>query len=467
MTKRKPARNAADDYAARLAAASVATDQLKDKRRKTLVEWDGNVKHRPKLFPHPGQWQAWQSLKRFILVLAGTGGGKTAFGPWWLEREISIKGPGDYLAVAPTHTLAEVRMIPEMLNVFEHILGIGRLWPSIGVIEIKDPETGKFRAKNLRDPMYARILLRSATNPNSLESATAKGAWLDEPGQSDFGLDAWLAINRRLGFYEGRALLTTTPYVLGWLKQLLFDEWLRGDPDIDVIQFASTLNPAYPRREFNRMRRILADWKFRMMYMGLFDRPPGLIYNDFVDKYRHEGGHKVKAFQPPPEWPRWGGADPGANNSAKVWLAYNAAENVYYLYRESIDAGKSIKEEAAEVIRLADEYGERVVNWVVGQKAEKQVRADWVANGVRQAIEPPFVDVEVGIDRVIMLLKERRLFICDNCKGVLDQLATYARILDEEDNPTTDIRDKEKYHFLDALRYACSVITQGRGVGFG
>jgi hypothetical protein len=38
---------------------------------------------------HPGQWRAWQSLKRFILVLAGTQSGKTSFGP---ARLGAIKG---------------------------------------------------------------------------------------------------------------------------------------------------------------------------------------------------------------------------------------------------------------------------------------------------------------------------------------------------------------------------------------
>src|SRR5690606_16041801 len=37
---------------------------------------------------HPGQWDAWDSAKRFIFVIAGTQGGKTSFGPHWLYREI-------------------------------------------------------------------------------------------------------------------------------------------------------------------------------------------------------------------------------------------------------------------------------------------------------------------------------------------------------------------------------------------
>jgi hypothetical protein len=54
---------------------------------------------------HPGQYRAWQSPKRFVLVLAGTQGGKTSFGPAWLYREIQRRGPGDYMIVTPTYPL--------------------------------------------------------------------------------------------------------------------------------------------------------------------------------------------------------------------------------------------------------------------------------------------------------------------------------------------------------------------------
>ena len=46
---------------------------------------------------HPGQWQAWNAERRHVVVLAGSQGGKTSFGPAWLHREIQTAGPGDYL----------------------------------------------------------------------------------------------------------------------------------------------------------------------------------------------------------------------------------------------------------------------------------------------------------------------------------------------------------------------------------
>ncbi len=74
---------------------------------------------------HRGQWRAWDSDKRFVFVLAGTQGGKTSFGPWWLQREIygdetrPGMGPGDYLAVTESFDLFKLKLLPEMRNCFE------------------------------------------------------------------------------------------------------------------------------------------------------------------------------------------------------------------------------------------------------------------------------------------------------------------------------------------------------------
>lgn len=68
---------------------------------------------------HPGQERAMNSEKRFVFMLSGTQGGKTSLGPWWLAREIETRGQGDYLAVTANYDLFKLKMLPEMLKVFE------------------------------------------------------------------------------------------------------------------------------------------------------------------------------------------------------------------------------------------------------------------------------------------------------------------------------------------------------------
>ena len=74
------------------------------------------------LYFHPGQTKAWDSDKRFVLMLAGTQGGKTSFGPWWLWREIQKRGRGDYLAITTSYDLFILKMLPELRKVFEGVL---------------------------------------------------------------------------------------------------------------------------------------------------------------------------------------------------------------------------------------------------------------------------------------------------------------------------------------------------------
>lgn len=416
---------------------------------------------------HHGQAQAWSSKRRFVFVIAGTQGGKTSFGPWWLWRETMLRGPGDYLAVAPSYDLFKLKMLPEMRNVFEHILGVGRYWAGDGVIELCDPVTKEFTAKRADDPMWGRIILRSASAEGGLESATAKAAWLDEVGQDDFSLDAWLAVLRRVSLNLGRVLGTTTPYNLGWLKQVVYDQWSRGSTDYDVIQFSSTMNPTFPPEEVERARATMPDWKFKMFYLGQFERPAGLIYQDFIDKYEDDGGHKCKPFAVPKEWPRLVGVDPGSANLAMVWLAHDTIANVYYLYREEHGERRSTPEHVRHAKSLMSANQERVIAWYVGAKSESQQRADWQAAGARPVREPPTHDVESGIDRVIALIREHRLIVFDTCQGTLDELGSYSRVVDKDGNTSDEIRNKQRYHRLDALRYGVAGASRKQGILFG
>jgi hypothetical protein len=395
-----------------------------------------------RLNQHRGQTQAWDSKRRFVFVIAGTQSGKTSWGPWWLKREMDLCGPGDYLAVTATYDLFKLKMLPEMKRVFCELLQWGSYEASDRVIVSHDKQS--------------RIILRSANAPGGLESATAKAAWLDEVGQDDFRLESWEAVLRRLSLAQGRVLGTTTPYNLGWLKTEVFDRWRAGDPDYEVVQFKSTMNPAFPLAEYNRAKATLPGWKHRMFYDGEFTRPAGLIYEDYLDDYRENGGHLVKPFDIPAHWPRHVGLDFGAVNTALVWLAHDPDADIYYAYHESLDGGMTTPQHA----RRAKDHakGVNVRTWHGGAKSETQQRMDWKAAGV-SVKEPPIPDVDPGIDRVIALFKGFRLYVFDTLRGLRDELGTYSRKLDDAGHTTDDIKDKATFHRLDALRYVVQGVT--------
>lgn len=381
-----------------------------------------------RLYPHAGQAKALKSNKRFIFIIAGTQSGKTSFLPHWLYKEILEKGEGDYLAVTSTYDLLKMKFLPELHNLFVNHLDWG--WNA--------------SERTIHKNGY-RIICRSADAEGGLESASAKAALFDECGQDNVKVGAWEAIQRRLSLSQGRVLAGTTPYNLGWLKTQIFDRWRGGDPDIQVIQFKSTMNPSFPLAEYERARRVLPTWKFEMFYNGEFSRPAGMIFEDFNQS------HIMPAFDIPADWTRYLGVDFGAVHTCNVWIAQDPKSQLYYLYRERLDGNMTTKQHADKV-RSYNEYNLRA--WG-GAKSETQQRWDWSAAGMPVS-EPPISDVEAGINRVIALLKERRLFIFSTCTGIIDQLGSYSRELDENGQPTEKIKNKETYHYCDALRYVAS-----------
>jgi len=391
---------------------------------------------------HPGQIKAIESTKRFVFMLAGNQSGKTEFGPFWLFKEMQRQGPGDYLAVSPTYDLQNLKLVPAYTRFFRMMLGTQAIYKkSDRILEVIDG-----------GDIY-NIFMRSADKPESLESATAKAAHLDEVGMDQVRLEAWEAILRRLSINQGRILGTTTLYNTGWMKREVFDRWEQGDPDFEVIQFDSIENPAYPLAEYQRAKNTLPSWKFDLFYRGRYARPAGMIYNDFEDKV-----HLVKPFDIPIEWPRHVGIDPGGVNTATIWLAEDVDRKAYYIYRSTLSGGKTTKEHCADA--LAYTKKERVVSWCGGARSEGQFRKDWNAEGV-DVRESPVFDVEGGIDRIISLLKQKRLFIFDNDSNrrLLDEIGSYSRLLDDRQEPTEKIKDKETYHILDSLRYIVSYVT--------
>lgn len=408
---------------------------------------DGRPRYRLNL--HRGQKRAYYSEARFTFVLAGSQAGKTSFGPWWLVKQIEEKKGGDYLAVTASYDLFKLKMLPEMLEVFKVKTRMGRYWSGERVIELADLETGRFWANRSDDPMWGRIILRSAQSEGGLESATAKAAWLDECGQDDFRLESWEAVQRRLALAEGPVLGTTTLYNVGWLKTEVYDRWADGDADYRVIQFPSTINPAFPPPEFERMRRILPDWKFKMFYLGQFARPAGLVYEAFDE------GMLEDPFPIPQAWPRVVGIDFGGANLAIVWLARDPA-GVWHLYDESLSGELTTVEHASRL--AAKMRGLEDVTVVGGSPSESQERRDWQAAGVFVK-QPPVGDLEPGIDRGIQLMKEGRFRLSRTCRGMRDELGTYRRKLDEQGRPTEAIVDKNAFHRLDAYRYAACQIT--------
>lgn len=414
--------------------------------------------------PHRGQDRAWKSEKRIVLVLAGSQGGKTSFGPHWLLREIKRSGPGDYLIVTPTFQLLDKKALPEFRKVFERWFRLGR-YISSPSRRFEFSEDGAKRTFGSVDPEKpTTVWFGYAEDPDTLESMTAKAAWLDEAGQRKFKLGSWEAILRRLAIHEGRILLTTTPYDLGWLKQKLWDPWKAAHedhPTIDVIRFDSTENPVFPKAEWERARETLPAWKFNLFHRGIFTRPAGQIYDSFIDEYQPRG-HKCKQFAIPASWERFVGLDFGNVNTAAMFYAQEPDSGRLFAYRQYHTGGRSVEGHVESL--LLNEPGLPTV--VGGARSEDEWRERFAQAGL--PIQRPFIaDVEVGIQSVYGSHRRNEIIAFDDLDEYLEQKATYSRKLDPNGEPTAEIEDKSFFHLMDAERYIISQLREApSGLGF-
>jgi phage terminase large subunit-like protein len=378
-----------------------------------------------RLVLHPGQVRVWDSRARFVLMLAGTQGGKTSFGPWWLWREIERAGPGDYLAVTATYDLFKLKMLPEIRAVFALFGYTYRA--SDRLLESEDGLT--------------RLILRSAEAEGGLESATARAAWFDEAGQV-YDAQPWDAIQRRLSLARGRCLITTTPYSVNtWLKTDFYDRWRMGDPDYDVIQFESRENPAFPAEEFERARATLPDWKFQMFYRGVFQKPEGLVYQQFGAQHirRRTDDRFV-------EWLI--AVDEGFTNPMAILLCGIDHDGRWHVAREFYRSGVL----QAEVVALIAEWCHElpIAAVVVDEAAAGLVAALREARLPAVGHKGRVVD---GIVTVAGLLATARdgaphLTVDPDCQNLIREFESYAW------RPGREEPVKENDHALDALRYA-------------
>ena len=423
---------------------------------------------------HAGQLRAWNSKKRFIAVIAGTQSGKTSFGPHWFAREIQREGPGDYMVVTPTFPLLEIKALPEFRRLFEQQLQWGT-YKASPIRQFRFSTEGEVAAFGAPQDVPTNVYFGYAADPESLESATLKAIWGDEVGQGKFKLASWDALQRRIALHRGRALLTTTPYNLGWLKQQMFDPWKAavdegGDhPAIDVINFASNANPMFDQEQFEEARATMPRWKFDLFYLGIFTKPAGLIYDRFDPVH-----HVLPAdYAIQPWWRRVAGVDFGGVNTAVIVGAMEQDDQQIETgrlvwYREYLAGGRTAAQHVAAI--LADmplqADGTPVVPQAFGGSgSEQQWRNEWASAGL-PIYEPVITgtnSVEIGIDRVYGAHAAGRILVMPTLTRYLEQKNTYSRKVDAAGEPTEEIEDKSTFHFMDAERYLVSWLLPPAG----
>lgn len=401
--------------------------------------------------PFPGQARLLADEQaRTLAAIAGTGGGKTQLGYWWLYLRMK-DDPGYAWGLAePTYSMLEKIIIhspdpkrPDLITWFRN-MGWHPYYEAVAKILNTD---------------YGKVYLGSADNPNSMQGAAVRGYWLDEGGM--MSLIAYQTALQRVSLYDGQVLITTTPYNRGWLKTEVHDK-AEGDY-LHVEQWISTANPAFPPHVFEEMRsgpNAMQSHRFRMVYMAEFERPVGMIYASFDSEKCI-----IPPFKIPKSWPRYIGQDYGPVHTAVLWYAKNPVKyqgwpaGTMFAYREYLEGNKSIKQHGIDLKQLSK--GEPIQMKVASPLAsERQWRREFSEQGWHLQ-ECKVTDVEVGIDRVWAMHQQNKLVYFNTLRHTISQKEDYRRKLDESQEPTEVIENKEQFHFMDAERYIVAH-TQGR-----
>jgi hypothetical protein len=305
------------------------------------------------------------------------------------------------------------------------------------------------------------------------------GLWIDEPGQIDDSV--WRAIQPRIMVHRARVLLTSRPMLFNWYVREFWHDvidvsTLRRLPDApedrEVINYPSTANPQADHAFIESERSRLPDAEYRMRYLGIPTRPAGLVYDCWTSDLILDAGGVV-----PDEWARYVGIDFGPDNTCAVFLA---AERVRLPSGEwGPDTGRYVLYGAWLGGRLTPEEYARHWRPIAGRRVEDCRGGSATEDGWRGWLsqawpvgKPVCGSVEVGIQHVYRLIKERKLFITRDAMGVIKEIESYAYALDDAGNSTgrLDPKKKSAYHHLDALRYIapCLVPNVRRGYeGFG
>jgi len=390
---------------------------------------------------HSHQDKVLEAKERFIAVVSGIRGGKTTVGAVWMCNEIyrlySAGVYGDFLISAPTVKILQQSTLPKFKEFFPSSWGEWK--------EQRSCFDLKWNRPGSNEP--CRIFVRSMDDPNGIEGMDALAAWLDEVGQ--MRSQAWLNVKGRLSVHQGRCIMTTTPYAVNWFYKDIIKK-VGIDPNIIVIGWTSSDNPAFPPEEYEYAKQSLPQAIFERRYMGLFTQLEGLVYPDF-----DEEKHIISPFEVPDSGKDFAGVDFGHTNpTAVICIREDAKSGIFYVFDEFYQRESSLQQ-------LAGFVKGKSLSYINADPQSAQLIFELQRYHGIKHLRQADNNISVGIERIGSLIREGRLKISKKCKNTLDELATYHFPAPDSDKPTSDKPVAVHNHAMDALRYAFSIATPG------
>ena len=286
-------------------------------------------------------------------------------------------------------------------------------------------------------------------NPDSLESATGKAAWLDEAGQRGFKCKA--SRPSAEGCRSIRAACSSPPRPTTWAGSFSSSS-SRGWRRAGTIRTSTSSSSNRWRTRCSTLASTMPapsmpGSRFRMFYDGEFDRPAGLIYDCFDPLLM-----SLPQFRLKDSWKRYLGLDFGSIHTAAVFLAEEPITGRLFAYREYLPGvtGQGTRRALARR-RTGPADGRR------RQRLGTAVARSFGAAGCRSRNRP--CATSPWASAASTAPSSRTASACWPAVRGCDELDTYSS-KSMSGRASEDIQDKSDYHLLDSLRYIVSHLRQ-------
>jgi predicted phage terminase large subunit-like protein len=226
---------------------------------------------------HPGQRQVFDSLARFIVVVAGR-----RFGKSWLACVRAITSALDerneqkmpVFLIAPTYPMARTIYWKRLQQMAGKLVANSNV--NLGIIELVNG---------------VEICIKGADNPDSLRGAGLWDVVIDE--FADQKSEIWEliispALSDAVRFGGGRALFIGTPKGRNHFYQIAQTAANDKTGDWALFQFTSSENPFIPQKEIESAAGRMSTVAFRQEYMASFESAGGAIFQRSWLKYGAE-----------------------------------------------------------------------------------------------------------------------------------------------------------------------------------
>jgi len=377
-----------------------------------------------KLFPR--QFDALNFTTQFAAAVAGVQSGKTFLGAHWAGKKMLEFPDKSGIIVAPTYKTLQQATLKKFFDVFPELRRYYR------------EQKGEI---NL--PTGGTVYIRSADSPLGIEGITAHWVWLDEGGMTS--ILTWTVLRSRVSMTGGQILITTTPYNMGWLYQDFFIPWReKTDKQLSFFTWRSVDNPYFSKEFYEAEQSRLPPEEFSRRYMGEFRKMTGLVW----DLPAGQGIAPIEGLVQKAEV-RIMGVDWGFRSPAGIIVVYKY-DNVWYV----VDEWKMSERITSEIIQVIhNKIKEHRISSVFPDPAE----ADRIEE-CRRANIPVYLankDVTGGVSFIKQLIYEKRLFVFNTCKELLDEMSMY-HYKEPKDEFSVPEEEPEKFndHLCDSLRYA-------------